>query len=271
MISYAQNFEDVLLNRFFKDKEKGTYVDIGAFDPEDLSVTKHFYDKGWSGINVEPSISAFQKFLRERPRDKNIRALVSVIEGTVPFFDVPGTGCSSLSRENAEAAGSEKSVAVDEIPTPSLTLEAVLAQCSSKVVDFLKVDVEGSEFEVLASNNWSKHRPVIVVYEAVPPGKTPVEARDIVDQSAALLTGNDYVYLLFDGLNKYFIRRESWTVEVAQLMSYPACTFDDFKVHTPFFEMFNKGLDKIAALENELTLAKDRIEVLGELLSARME
>lgn len=268
MISYAQNFEDVLLNRFFRGKEKGTYVDIGAYDPEELSVTKHFYDQGWSGINVEPSISAIQKFLTDRPRDKNIRALISVVEGTIPFFDVPGTGCSSLSRENAESAGAEKSVAVDEIPTPSLKLETVLRLASStaKVIDFLKVDVEGAEYEVLVSNDWSKYRPVVVVYEAVPPGRTPIEAFNIEDKAAHVLTENGYIFMHFDGLNKYFVRKEDWSVDVSRLMSYPACTFDDFKVSTPFFGLFHEQLDRSAALEKELGEVKDRCDVLDSLL-----
>ena len=66
MISYSQNFEDVLLNRFFKGKEEGFYIDVGAFDPVFLSDTKHFYDLGWSGINIEPMPSGYEKFCEQR-------------------------------------------------------------------------------------------------------------------------------------------------------------------------------------------------------------
>lgn len=72
MISYSQNFEDVILNRFFKNTNIGFYVDVGAHDPIIDSVTKHFYDKGWSGINIEPVNLAFKKLQAERKRDINL-------------------------------------------------------------------------------------------------------------------------------------------------------------------------------------------------------
>jgi hypothetical protein len=75
MTSYAQNREDVILNRIFKDVKDGFYIDIGAYHPAVASVTKAFYDRGWSGINVEPG-SVFDELERARPRDVNLKAAV---------------------------------------------------------------------------------------------------------------------------------------------------------------------------------------------------
>ena len=75
IISYAQNAEDVRLARLF-DSSSGFYVDIGAGDPTEFSVTKHFYDRGWSGINVEPG-PAFERLEQQRPRDVNLRLAVA--------------------------------------------------------------------------------------------------------------------------------------------------------------------------------------------------
>jgi len=61
LISYAQNFEDVMLARVFHGRKNGFYVDVGAADPINLSVTKWFYDLGWSGINVEPNRKLFER------------------------------------------------------------------------------------------------------------------------------------------------------------------------------------------------------------------
>ncbi|MFO1146553.1 MAG: hypothetical protein U1E33_08440 [Rhodospirillales bacterium] len=80
MISYAQNFEDVLLFRCFGKLPDGFYVDIGAFDPVVDSVTKAFYDQGWSGINVEHSPS-IEDLRRDRPRDINLAIAISDAEG----------------------------------------------------------------------------------------------------------------------------------------------------------------------------------------------
>ena len=86
MISYAQNCEDVLLNRLFPHND-GFYIDVGAHDPTDLSVTKHFYDKAWTGINIEPAPTAFAKFPLERRRDINLNIGVSDRSGDLEFFD----------------------------------------------------------------------------------------------------------------------------------------------------------------------------------------
>ena len=81
MISYAQNFEDVVLNRVFHAVQQGRYIDIGAYDPVVDSVTKHFYDRGWSGVNVEPVTRFHEKFVATRPRDWNINSAVGPLPG----------------------------------------------------------------------------------------------------------------------------------------------------------------------------------------------
>jgi hypothetical protein len=60
LVSYAQNREDILLRAFFDPKEVGFYVDVGAYDPDDDSVTRLFYDRGWRGINIEPQPNRFK-------------------------------------------------------------------------------------------------------------------------------------------------------------------------------------------------------------------
>ena len=76
-ISYAQNFEDVLLNRVFRDKLDGLYIDIGALHPTFDSVTRAFYDRGWSGINIEPIQDFYNAICQERPRDINLNIAIS--------------------------------------------------------------------------------------------------------------------------------------------------------------------------------------------------
>lgn len=68
-ISYAQNFEDVRLWRALNSFECGFYIDVGATDPAHDSVTKAFYDHGWSGINVEPMQNYYDALRQQRPRD----------------------------------------------------------------------------------------------------------------------------------------------------------------------------------------------------------
>ena len=85
-ISYAQNMEDVLLWRCFKDLENGTYIDVGANDPSEDSVTKAFYDRGWSGINIEPIQRHHDDLTAQRPRDINLRVAAVRVRYIRSFF-----------------------------------------------------------------------------------------------------------------------------------------------------------------------------------------
>ena len=87
-ISYAQNCEDVLLHRALRSVSKGFYIDVGAGDPELNSVTKAFYDAGWSGINIEPLPMRFNRLVAERLRDINLAIVIADTDGAVPFFAV---------------------------------------------------------------------------------------------------------------------------------------------------------------------------------------
>src|SRR5258706_10238146 len=102
MISYSQNGEDVILRRIFGDKKIGFYIDIGASHPEFLSVTKHFYDQGWHGINVDPLKKSIDLFTKDRPRDLNLNLAIDCENGAHEFFEI--TNYPELSTFSAEAA-----------------------------------------------------------------------------------------------------------------------------------------------------------------------
>ena len=87
MISFAQSGEDVVLARAFRGRNEGLYVDLGANDPVVDSVTKHFYDRGWRGINVEPVPSAFEALVAQRPRDVNLNVAVGRTRETRVFYE----------------------------------------------------------------------------------------------------------------------------------------------------------------------------------------
>jgi hypothetical protein len=88
MVSYAQDAEDVMLQRAFPPGYRGIYIDAGASDPFQFSVTKHFYDCGWRGINIEPVPSVWERLQNQRPRDVNLNLALSDREGTLTFYEV---------------------------------------------------------------------------------------------------------------------------------------------------------------------------------------
>lgn len=137
----------------------GFYVDVGAHDPEELSVTKAFYDRGWSGINIEPSSERFRKLCLHRPRDTNLQLLVAEQQGSRDFFEVGTTGLSTMDGELAESYRSQ-GYGVDVKAMSVSTLDDLLDGHAAREIHFLKVDVEGAEEEVLKGiEEW--HWPVI--------------------------------------------------------------------------------------------------------------
>lgn len=236
MISYAQNFEDVILERFFKDKTKGFYVDIGAAGPTIHSVTKHFYLKGWSGINVEPSSTLFNELQTERDRDICLNLIVSEKEGLVEFFDLPNSGLSSIHESNLNAATSHERLRdysgkhiekVEKVFLESKRLENILDLYAKDIdIDFLKIDVEGAEFEVINSNNWDLFRPEVLIIEAVFPNSKELN----FENWEKLLIDANYSFVYFDGLNRFYLRNDM--KNNSEVFTYPPCVFDEFILYS---------------------------------------
>ena len=231
MISYAQNFEDVVLNRVFHAVQQGRYIDIGAYDPAVDSVTKHFYDRGWSGVNVEPITRFHEKFVAARPRDWNINSAVGAAVGMVQFNEWGDSGlstcCDTLDETCVKQMGFERST----YTVPMTTLAEITAQLGGLPVDFLKIDVEGAERDVLLGGEWRAFRPRVILLEAVKP-KLP--GCDVYGYEPAwfewegLLFANGYEFGLFDGLNRYYYRREEPALRAP--LSYPANITDGFRL-----------------------------------------
>src|SRR5262249_47591122 len=103
ILSYAQNQEDVLLERVFPCGRSGFYIDVGAGDPVVDSVTKLFYERGWHGISMEPIPTVFALLARDRARDINLPIGLSNHEGMLVFYEILGApSCSTFSRSQSE-------------------------------------------------------------------------------------------------------------------------------------------------------------------------
>ncbi len=204
IMSYAQNHEDVLLNRLFPESSGGFYIDVGACYPVQGSVTKLFYERGWHGINVEPVPSLSEMLAQDRPRDINLRVGLSNREGIATLYEcLTEVGLSTFSEEQVEdLRGKGHEFAEHSIPV--MTLARVCEQHADRTIDFLKIDVECHERAVLEGADWSRYRPRVVLVEATRPW-TNIPCHD--DWEPLLLTA-DYRFACFDGLNRYYVREE---------------------------------------------------------------
>lgn len=261
MISYAQNFEDVYLRRIFDGVDSGFYIDIGASDPKNLSVTKYFYDLGWSGINADPLELAYKKFQSERTRDINIKAAVTVNVGFQEFYEV--LDYPELSTFSSELAlsleGSGHSIQKTTVNAVSGNY-LIETYCREKTIDFMKIDVEGAEKDVITSIDFNKYRPKVLLVEAtIPnalfPGWDGLEEIETHTAWEALILSADYSFAFFDGLNRYYIRNED--IQLLKYLRHPISHWDNFELAYSF-ERINElqwHCDERMKQINELTNA----------------
>lgn len=259
--SYAQNFEDVMLWRALQGVKSGYYIDIGAYHPVKHSVTKAFFELGWTGIHVEP-VPEYAEMLRaDRPNDQIIQAVVSNEPGTVTFYAIAETGLSTGQRDIAQSHA-KADFSVQEIIVPALTLDQILESAQVDEIHFLKIDVEGMEQSVLQSWQKSTRKPWVVVIEATVPGT--INPAYQVWEDLILTKGYRFAYA--DGLNRFYVSNEH--EEYHQMFSFPPNVFDSFQIdRTSDFAII---IDR--ALRNAVSEMNSTIEEIREdLLRCRLE
>lgn len=225
MISYAVNREDVLLARAFAGQTKGFYIDVGAFHPIIHSLTRHFYQLGWRGINIEPGES-FHQFSEDRPEDINLQVALSDRCGTRTLFAFPSDSepeLSTLAEDHLEHLASlglkpiQRTIRVE-------TLAAVCERYAPPTIDLLSIDVEGHEKQVIDGADFERFRPRVIVVEATRP-LTPIPSHH---EWEPLLLRAGYRLALFDGLNRYYTPPEESIL--AERLSVPVNVFDQYTV-----------------------------------------
>jgi FkbM family methyltransferase len=222
-ISYAQNFEDVMLWRALAHIEGGFYIDLGSWSPDLDSTTKAFYLAGWSGINVEPNPDMHAELQKYRARDINLMVAIAASEGSADMFFFDSSGLSTLSVDIArehENSGLETTPRV--VQTMSLGAIWNKHVRPSQAVHFLKIDIEGGEEGAIKGLDWSLSRPWIVVVEATLPGTQIPSYSDW----EPILLASDYSFVYDDGLNRFYLANEH--AELSDAFIQPPNVFDNF-------------------------------------------
>ena len=166
--SYAQEGEDIVLKRIFSGQSTGFYVDVGAHHPMRFSNTYSFYRLGWKGINIEPNPDSFNLFHKYRPRDINLNCGVALDKGNLEYymFDEPAlnTFDSKLLKNRTSNTSyiHTNTINVDVMPLADV-LKSFIPDGIE--IDFLSIDVEGLDLEVIKSSDWKRYRPRWVLAE----------------------------------------------------------------------------------------------------------
>src|ERR1700733_7067896 len=171
IISYAQNFEDVMMWRALRHIKAGVYIDVGAQDPIIGSVRRLFYEQGWRGIHVEAQLAYATLLSEARPDEVVLPVALSDRNGTIKFYEIP-TGGGGLSTGDASVAAYHREIHHQEMRervVPTVTLDEVFSRIDAPDIHWLKIDVEGMEGIVLDGWRDKTRRPWIVVIESTFP------------------------------------------------------------------------------------------------------
>ena len=266
-ISYAQNFEDVMLWRALKHVENGFYIDLGAQDPVIDSVSLAFHERGWKGIHVEPTPHYAQMLRAHRPGDTVIEAAVASDTELLTFFEIPGTGISTGDPQIAEQHR-KRGFEIREITVPCVRLSSVFEVSGKQAIHWMKVDVEGFEKSALKSWGKASARPWIVVVESTLP-LTQIESHE---EWEPLLTKRGYTPVYFDGLNRYYVSKEK--IELKQAFHAPPNVFDDFSVNGTASTSLHHHLKarhaaELTQIDTQMQRVSGEVEELKQTLSAR--
>jgi FkbM family methyltransferase len=227
-----------MLWRALKHVSKGSYIDIGAWDPIQDSISKGFYDLGWRGINIEPTSAYARKLKKYRPDEKIIEKAVSNINGTMHIYEILETGLSTLNEEIAmQHTTTGRQTISKYIETIKLTAENIDLE---EEIHWMKIDVEGHEFEVLDGWDHRAIRPWIIVIESVNP--ITLQRNDL--KWKHLLVNADYQFVYFDGINDFYLNKSH--PELLIHFESPINLFDDYitnkenELHAKYIQLQNQ-------------------------------
>jgi FkbM family methyltransferase len=202
--SYAQEGEDLILDRLMDNVATGFYVDVGSHHPFRFSNTYLFYRRGWKGICIDPLPNSKALFNKWRPRDLAIEVGVSVDSSNMKYYLFNESALNTFDPVLASERDGMRDYKITETRTvQTLPLSGILNTYLpvNQNIDFLTVDTEGLDLQVLQSNDWQRFRPRFVVSECLKADLIYMCDDPVVDYLASVgyrayaKTGNSVVFV----------------------------------------------------------------------------
>ena len=174
---YSQEGEDILLSRIFGEQAEGFYVDVGAHHPRRFSNTYLFYKRGWRGINIDALPGSMKVFQKLRPHDINLELAVSEREQVLTYYMFNEPALNGFSKTISEKRQTDEYKITNTIDVLAFPLYVILDKHLplGQSIDFLSVDVEGLDLQVLESNDWKKYSPKVILVEILANNLTAIE------------------------------------------------------------------------------------------------
>jgi FkbM family methyltransferase len=165
--SYSQEGEDLIIDKLLGYKKNGFFVDIGAHHPLRFSNTAIFYKRGWKGINIDAMPDSMVEFNKLRKLDINLETAISNEEETKLFYIFNEPALNTLNKEEALSKDGKNGYKIlQTIEVKTVKLKTVFNQyIGNNEIDFISIDTEGNDLNVLKSNDWKKYKPKLILVE----------------------------------------------------------------------------------------------------------
>ena len=248
-LTYTQNLEDWHIWTALGAKPAGFYIDVGAGHPIADNVSFWFYERGWRGICAEPQPDLARLYPHIRPRDIVFDGLIGRTSGETDFHIVDRLHGFSTTIEKHAAGASQFGAGYRTIRMPIVTMAQLCERYAVTEIDFLKIDVEGAEADVLMGNDWSRFRPKVIVAEAILPGS----GEPAWGEWEPYLLSQGYELTLFDTLNRHYVAKEQ-----AEVLARAPRERAPWDIVTHLYQVGRAPIDKAHpdhALATELTRA----------------
>jgi len=210
--SYSQCGEDLIIQYIFhlRGIENPSYIDIGANDPFYLNNTALLYSKGSRGINIEANPALIGSFIKQRPEDININVGIGSENTTLDFFVINDPTLSSFSKEESEKfTVTGKYKIVNTIKISLTTIQEILDKhFAGKFPDFLTLDAEGMDYEILKTIDFKNNSPKVICVEAAE--YSPIGAGERRNELIDFLVKNSYYEYANTNLNAIMVRKDFW-------------------------------------------------------------
>jgi FkbM family methyltransferase len=211
--SYSQCGEDMIVDYIFRLRgiKYPSYIDIGSSDPYKLSNTAFFYEKGCSGLNIEPNMRLYKLLVKHRSKDINLNFAIGEKCEILKFYIFKDHTLSTFSFEEYSkliSAGAKLDCIQEvEVQTLNYVMEKYL---NGLFPDFMSLDVEGFDFKILQSINYDYSRPKVICVESAEysPRGTGIRRADLIH----FLEGKNYYEYANTNLNAIMVDRNFWFV-----------------------------------------------------------
>ena len=204
--SYSQEGEDIIIRKIFKNKKNGFFIDVGAHHPIKLSNTFYMYNfRNWTGINIDAQPGSMKSFNLLRKRDVSLEKAISNKQETLTFYSFKKSTNNTFSKKHLLENG--EIIKKTKIKTTTLTKVLDNYLYSNKKIDFINIDVEGFDYQVIKSLNLKKYKPTLIIIEDLDFSLKKPKKSKIFNY----LNRNDY-YLYAKTINSLYFLEKNFSV-----------------------------------------------------------